>query len=147
MRLAIAQPCFGSSETVFTIKRSSVPCTRSFGFATLWLSTISIVDYQGMPLRQAWSVYEEKGVAASSAADDVFGETQLLDGQKQPNRGTSFQEPRKELSTACSGSSARESRGSRNRAPPCCARRAGRDRGHALDRYLVESLPPLPHAP
>src|SRR5580693_1113585 len=55
MRLAMAQPCLGSSETVFRIKRSSVPCTRSFGFAILWLSTISIVDCQGMPLRQAWS--------------------------------------------------------------------------------------------
>src|SRR5213083_1536667 len=53
MRLAMAQPCFGSSETVFRIKRSSVPCTRSFGFAILWLSTISIVDCQGMAIRLA----------------------------------------------------------------------------------------------
>ena len=47
MRLAIAQPCFGSSETVLRIKRSSVPWTKSFGFAILWLSTIGIVDCQG----------------------------------------------------------------------------------------------------
>ena len=47
MRLAIAQPCFGSSETVLRIKRSSVPWTKSFGFAILWLSTIRIVDCQG----------------------------------------------------------------------------------------------------
>src|SRR5437773_4820116 len=45
MRLAIAQPCLGSSETV--LKRSSVPWTKSFGFAILWLSTIRIVDCQG----------------------------------------------------------------------------------------------------
>src|SRR6266496_6432128 len=32
MRLAIAHPCFGSSETVFRINKSSVPCTRSVGF-------------------------------------------------------------------------------------------------------------------
>jgi hypothetical protein len=48
MRFAIAQPCFGSSEMVLRIKRSSVPCTRSFGFAILWLSTVDIVDCQGI---------------------------------------------------------------------------------------------------
>src|SRR5215472_5553373 len=53
MRFAIAQPCFGSSEMVLRIKRSSVPCTRSFGFAILWLSTVAIVDCQGMPLEVA----------------------------------------------------------------------------------------------
>src|SRR5205807_6675002 len=55
MRLAIAHPCFGSSETVFKMRRSSVPWTRSFGFAILWLSTIVIVDCQGMTLRQVWA--------------------------------------------------------------------------------------------
>src|SRR5215472_5864986 len=53
MRFAIAHPCFGSSEMVLRIKRSSVPCTRSFGFAILWLSTISIVDCQGMVLQDS----------------------------------------------------------------------------------------------
>src|SRR5215472_4796957 len=48
MRFAIAHPCLGSSEIVFRIKRSSVPWTRSFGFAILWLSTTAIVDCQGM---------------------------------------------------------------------------------------------------
>src|SRR5207302_5107965 len=52
MRLAIAQPCFGSSETVLRIKRSSVPWTISFGLAILWLSTIRIVDCQGVAIRQ-----------------------------------------------------------------------------------------------
>src|SRR6266480_7621679 len=51
MRLAIAHPCFGSSETVLRIKRSSVPWTKSFGFAILWLSTIRIVDCQGVAIR------------------------------------------------------------------------------------------------
>src|SRR5438477_9045628 len=60
MRFAIAHPCFGSSETVFKIRRSSVPCTRSFGFAILWLSTISIVDCQGMAIRQ-WSLLRYLG--------------------------------------------------------------------------------------
>src|SRR6266480_4411690 len=60
MRFAIAHPCFGSSETVFKIRRSSVPCTRSFGFAILWLSTISIVDCQGMDIRQ-WSLLRYLG--------------------------------------------------------------------------------------
>src|SRR2546423_4665140 len=55
MRLAMAQPCLGSSEMVFRIKRSSVPWTRSFGFAILWLSTIVIFDCQGMTLRQVWA--------------------------------------------------------------------------------------------
>jgi len=35
IRLAIAQPCFGSSETVLRISRSSVPCTRSVGLPIL----------------------------------------------------------------------------------------------------------------
>ena len=48
MRFAMAQPCFGSSEIVLRIKRSSVPWTRSFGFAILWLSTTVIVDCQGV---------------------------------------------------------------------------------------------------
>src|SRR5207248_2439634 len=48
MRFAMAQPCFGSSEMVFRIKRSRVPWTRSFGFAILWLSTTLIVDCQGV---------------------------------------------------------------------------------------------------
>jgi len=48
MRFAIAQPCLGSSETVLRIKRSSVPWTRSFGLAIPWLSTIGLVDCQGM---------------------------------------------------------------------------------------------------
>jgi len=50
-------------------------------------------------------------------------------------------EQRKELSTACSESSARESRGNRSRVAPCCARHAGRDQDRVLDRYLPESLP------
>src|SRR5580704_14680125 len=52
MRFAMAQPCLGSSESVLRIKRSSVPWTRSFGFAILWLSTMIIVDCQGMRGRQ-----------------------------------------------------------------------------------------------
>ena len=60
MRLAIAQPCFGSSETVLRIKRSSVPWTKSFGFAILWLSTIRIVDCQGVAIRQ-WSLLRYLG--------------------------------------------------------------------------------------
>ena len=35
------------------LKRSSVPWTISFGFAILWLSTISIVDCQGMAIRHS----------------------------------------------------------------------------------------------
>src|SRR5438034_6719031 len=58
MRLAIAQPCLGSSETV--LKRSSVPWTKSFGFAILWLSTIRIVDCQGVAIRQ-WSLLRYLG--------------------------------------------------------------------------------------
>src|SRR6516162_10241526 len=53
MRFAIAHPCLGSSESVLRIRRSSVPCTRSFGFAILWLSTISIVDCQCMVLQDS----------------------------------------------------------------------------------------------
>src|SRR5438270_1956302 len=58
MRLAIAHPCFGSSETVLRIRRSRVPCTRSFGFAILWLSTIGIVDCQEHPEFKNYSVAE-----------------------------------------------------------------------------------------
>jgi hypothetical protein len=54
MRFAIAHPCFASGELVFRIKRSSVPWTRSFGFAILWLSTTTIVDCQGMVARTWW---------------------------------------------------------------------------------------------
>lgn len=50
IRLAIAHTCLGSSESVFRIKRSSVPWTRSFGLAILWLSTTVIVDCQGVPI-------------------------------------------------------------------------------------------------
>src|SRR6476660_729570 len=35
MRLAMAQPCFGSSEMVLRISKSRVPWTRSVGFAML----------------------------------------------------------------------------------------------------------------
>ena len=35
IRLAMAQPCLGSSETVLRISRSSVPWTRSLGFPIL----------------------------------------------------------------------------------------------------------------
>src|SRR5215472_7918676 len=48
MRFAMAQPCFGSSEIVLRIKRSSVPWTRSFVFAILWLSTTPIVNCRGV---------------------------------------------------------------------------------------------------
>src|SRR5215472_6078620 len=59
MRFAIAHPCLGSSEIVFRIKRSSVPWTRSFGFAILWLSTTAIVDCQGMAAGyNSWEVGE-----------------------------------------------------------------------------------------
>src|ERR1700676_1069846 len=55
MRFAMAQPCLGSSETVLRIKRSSVPWTRSVGFAILWLSTIGLVDCQGMAAENSTS--------------------------------------------------------------------------------------------
>jgi hypothetical protein len=56
MRLAIAQPCFGSSEMVLRMSRSRVPCTRSLGFPILCLSTLTIVDSQGVTGLAAWIV-------------------------------------------------------------------------------------------
>src|SRR5579872_4887377 len=49
MRLAIAHPCFASSETTFRIRRSRVPWTRSWGLPIDTLTvdnTRSIVDCQ-----------------------------------------------------------------------------------------------------
>src|SRR6185436_10603138 len=52
MRLAIAQPCIGSRDRVFRIRRSRVPWTRSLGFPMSDTSTIynrrGIVDRQGV---------------------------------------------------------------------------------------------------
>src|SRR5882672_8242581 len=49
MRLAMAQPCLGSSEMVLRIRRSRVPCTRSLGFPIFQMiyNTPAIVDSQG----------------------------------------------------------------------------------------------------
>src|SRR5437899_12924864 len=72
MRLAIAQPCFGSSEIVFKIKRSRVPWTRSFGFAILWLSTTPIVDCQGVR-RRRFSRIRGKGCVPRLSSTKVWG--------------------------------------------------------------------------
>src|SRR5260370_23807435 len=52
MRLAMAQPCFGSSAIVLRIRRSRVPWTRSLGFPICYTLTIYntevIVDSQGV---------------------------------------------------------------------------------------------------
>src|SRR5579871_270169 len=41
MRCAMAQPCMGSSATIFRMSRSSVPCTRSVG---LLMALASVTD-------------------------------------------------------------------------------------------------------
>jgi hypothetical protein len=50
MRLAIAQPCLGSSEIVLRIRRSRVPWTRSLGLPIFQMiyNTLAVVDSQGM---------------------------------------------------------------------------------------------------
>src|SRR6266705_2063574 len=61
MCLAVAHTCLGSSESVSRVKRSSVPWARSLDVAILWLSTISIVDCQGMAVRQAEGKHDRPG--------------------------------------------------------------------------------------
>jgi hypothetical protein len=41
MRMAIAQPCIGSSAMTFRIRRSRVPWTRSVGLLTRGLSSLT----------------------------------------------------------------------------------------------------------
>src|SRR5437762_5087517 len=88
MRLAIAHPCLGSSETVLRIKRSSVPWTKSFGFAILWLSTIRIVDCQGLAIRR-WSLLRYLGDQR-----DWTGSRDLLrDRQRSEEHTSELQSP------------------------------------------------------
>lgn len=78
------------AESVFRIKRSSVPWTRSFGLAILWLSTTVIVDCQGVPiLAGLWhgvqfeSRNEEsaKSPAAPDHADDLLVYDNIANGR------------------------------------------------------------------
>src|SRR5579859_178860 len=104
MRFAMAQPCLGSSEMVFRIKRSSVPWTRSFGFDMLWLSTTLIVDCQGMTRKSCdyrqepqsgptdrWFVSSLSLPAAARAVlGGVAGESVLLASLRPPALTATF---------------------------------------------------------
>src|SRR4029450_5135204 len=61
MRLAIAQPCAGSSDRIFRMRRSSVPWTRSVGLAIC-------LDYLQSETRWEWICSLANRKARHSAA-------------------------------------------------------------------------------
>src|SRR5216684_9228816 len=69
MRLAIAQPCLGSSEIVLRIRRSRVPWTKSLGFPmfTIIYNSAPIVDRQGM------SSWIDSGATGEQSYGGSFG--------------------------------------------------------------------------
>src|SRR5580658_3304469 len=69
MRLAIAHPCRASVESVLRIRRSRVPCTKSLGLPMPRLSTLSIVDSQGIPSQNFWRIQFEPEQRGTNGRD------------------------------------------------------------------------------